>query len=125
MKRTLLLSVAGLMGVLLLSALNYTPSDNKSAVLTIASSGPDTVVSFDAAYVVGDASSSTPLAVANLATPITLTIDSPSFMGIFKRKTGAGTLVVKLSKPGVGDIQVKGNVTCVTLVKDKLTGAQF
>lgn len=126
MKRPTLLFVGGLFTTVLLSAYTYFPNDQKTALLTIVSSAGDSVaVSFDAAYIVGDASSTTPLTVTTLTTPLRLEIDSPHFMGIFKKKSGNGNLVVNLSKPQIGAEEYKGTVVCVTMVKDKISGSQF
>ena len=126
MKRATLLFVGGLFATVLISATSYLPNDQKSASLTIVSSAGDSVVvSFDAAYIVGDATSTTPLTVTTLTTPLRLEIDSPHFMGIFKKKSGNGNLVVSLSKPQVGNEQYKGTVVCVSMVKEKIQGSQF
>ena len=126
MKKNLLFCLFGLSALVLLSGARYTSADDNSPSLSVVSSLGDTVVvTFDAAYVVGQSSSSTPLAVATLSTPLKFDIDSPYFMGIFKKKSGGGVLRVTLIAAGGSPTVSSGNVVCVAMAKDKVFASQF
>ena len=124
MKSLIFTIIFGLVILVALGASGSSNPDNRPAILTVVSSETDQVVTFDAAYVSGDSSTTSALDYSQRKTPFRMEIPSPYFFGIFKKVSGNAGIIVSI-KSASNEVQATSSAVLITKEVDRLRSQGF
>jgi hypothetical protein len=124
MKLTVLAISSGLIILLNHSPITQATTQEYPGSIVIGSSKENQVVTFAAAYVSGDSTSSSSLEYRILKTPYRIHIDSARFFGIFKKVSGDADMVLLLANR-ITHVKVSKSVVLVTKSGDEFRSEGF
>ncbi len=126
MKTILAVLTLAIIAFALASAFAPSADRRSAAVLTVVSSKDGEVVTFAAAYVSGDSTSSSALTYSILKTPFRLEISSPLFLGIFKKVSGEADMIIRAEHPtGKSEVSVSSSVVLMKRRADRFSSEAF